>query len=179
LKKAIVVGGSGMLSKASLWLAENSYDVSIIGRDINKLNRLSSMNENIIPISVDYQNDNDFRKEIVNILSTGPVETIVAWIHGNAPRALETLIKTVNSLNTCKWRLFHVLGSSKNLDEILQQIEVPNGCEYHQVQLGFIIENNGSRWLTNSEISNGVIQSIETNKKRMVVGTLTPWHLKP
>lgn len=31
MKHALVIGGSGMLAKVSLWLAENGYTVSVIG----------------------------------------------------------------------------------------------------------------------------------------------------
>lgn len=34
-------------------------------------------------------------------------------------------------------------------------------------------------WLTHAEISGGVIHSIQTQSKRYLVGTLTPWHMRP
>jgi hypothetical protein len=45
--------------------------------------------------------------------------------------------------------------------------------------LGFVLEGNHSRWLTHAEISGGVIHSIQTQSKRHVVGTLTPWYRRP
>lgn len=83
-------------------------------------------------------------------------------------------------MNTDKeWSLYHVLGSNENLKEIKREIIEINNCDYHQVQLGFIIENNRSRWLTNEEISNGVINCIEVKSERFIVGTLTPWDKRP
>jgi len=77
------------------------------------------------------------------------------------------------------WQLFHVLGSRSNLDELLRTVPVPACCIYHQVQLGFVIEGDRSRWLTHSEISGGVIEAIRGGLPRHVVGTLEPWSRRP
>jgi hypothetical protein len=52
-------------------------------------------------------------------------------------------------------------------------------CLRHYVQLGFIIENGHSRWLTHEEISAGVIQAICTKKPVTQVGLLEPWEMRP
>ncbi|MDR2996156.1 MAG: short-chain dehydrogenase, partial [Bacillus cereus] len=47
---ALVIGGTGMLKKVSIWLCEQGYHVSIIGRDEVKLGnvkRASATPENI------------------------------------------------------------------------------------------------------------------------------------
>ncbi|MEK8198286.1 hypothetical protein [Lysinibacillus sp. FSL M8-0134] len=47
---ALVIGGTGMLANTSLWLVNNGYHVSVIGRNANRMERLlnkannSSMN---------------------------------------------------------------------------------------------------------------------------------------
>ena len=169
-----------MLAKTSLWLAENGYKVSVIGRNKEKLNKLCQQNDFVIPVSVDYRDYNALGKALERIMSSGNIEIVVAWIHSEvAPRALQIIIDKTNKQAITKWKLFHVLGSSSNLDEIARRLETPVQCEYHQVQLGFVLENNTSRWLTNDEISNGVIEAISTNKDRYIVGTLTPWNKRP
>lgn len=40
MKHALVVGGTGMLSKVSLWLVENDYHVSIIARNLERMKKL-------------------------------------------------------------------------------------------------------------------------------------------
>lgn len=48
------------------------------------------------------------------------------------------------------------------------------------VKLGFIIEdNNSSRWLTNSEIAQGIIDAIEHEILEKHVGVFEPWNLRP
>ncbi|UVI33105.1 short-chain dehydrogenase [Paenibacillus spongiae] len=178
MKHALVVGGSGMLAKTSIWLADNGYKVSVIGRDRYKLNKLSEMSDNIIPISVDYYNERLFRSNIRNAITTnGSYDLVVAWIHSKEREVIDMISSEITTVK--EWSLFHVLGSSSNLENILNEINYSENCDYHQVQLGFVIENNKSRWLTHDEISNGVINCIRTNAKKYLVGTLTPWDKKP
>ncbi|XEC96614.1 short-chain dehydrogenase [Paenibacillus tarimensis] len=180
MKHALVVGGSGMLKKTSLWLADNSYIVSVIGRNIQKLSKLSDMSKNIIPISVDYYNESLFRSEVNNsIARNGPYDLVIAWIHSNEKQIIDIIYSEIRNISNKEWRLFHVLGSNSNLEDTLREIDYIESCEYHQVQLGFIIENYKSRWLTHDEISNGVINCINTNSKKYLVGTLTPWNKRP
>lgn len=51
---------------------------------------------------------------------------------------------------------------------------------YHAVILGFVLLPGGqSRWLTNSEISQGVLDAIAAEAKRHIVGTVEPWSRRP
>lgn len=180
MKHALVIGGSGMLAKTSLWLAEQFDQVSVIGRSRQRLADLASQHRHIHPVSVDYRNEKELAASMDQLIANGPIDMVVAWIHmSTAPVALANVIERLNQQNIEKWRLFHVLGSSYNLDDLLSKIEVPPSCEYHQIQLGFILEGQASRWLTNDEISSGVIEAIAEVKKRHIVGTLTPWDRRP
>lgn len=180
MKHVLVIGGTGMLAKTSIWLNDNDYKVSVVGRDQHKLKKLAEDNENIICISVDYNNEKQFRSEIHNsIAAHGPYETVVAWIHNDDEKIIDIVSHEINRVSNNEWSLFHVLGSSSNLQEIMNELGNIKNCRYHQVQLGFVIENNISRWLTHDEISEGVIHAIKSNQKTCVVGTLTPWNMKP
>lgn len=182
MRHALVIGGSGMLAKASLWLADHCDKVSVIGRNPHKLNRLldQSKSRNIIPIVVDYYDKEQFRNQINHSMANhGPFEMVVAWIHSQEKEIIDIVCGEIQKYSNRTWSLYHVLGSSSNLDEILRELEVPENCEYHQVQLGFVIEPNRSRWLTNDEISDGVIHAIHTGARKHLVGTLTPWNRRP
>ncbi|CAH8705140.1 hypothetical protein M5W83_13510 [Paenibacillus thiaminolyticus] len=52
-------------------------------------------------------------------------------------------------------------------------------CEYHQLQLGFVIEQSRSRWLTRSEIAGGVIEAMMRKQAVYTVGTMHPPELRP
>lgn len=43
-----------------------------------------------------------------------------------------------------------------------------------KIILGFIVEGKTSRWLTNDEISSGVIDAVKKDSLEYIIGTLTP-----
>jgi len=180
MRHTLVIGGSGMLAKASCWLA-NHYDrVSVVGRSQHKFNRITKRNNNIIPILVDYYDQEQFRAQVrQSIADYGPYELVVAWIHSHENQIIDIISEEIDMGSNDPWCLYHVLGSSSSLDEIAREMKVAKSCEYHQVQLGFIIDNDRSRWLTHEEISDGVIHAIQSQASKYLVGTLTPWSKRP
>ncbi|NRD79776.1 short-chain dehydrogenase [Bacillus sp. BRMEA1] len=182
MKHALVIGGTGMLSDVSLWLVNKGYHVSVIGRDHNRMDRLirNSKNESLItPILVDYKLDIELKEQLrSSIKKNGQFEIVVAWIHSGGENVLDILAKETSS-NNAPWKLFHVLGSRANLDQVEKNVPLNENCQYHQIQLGFVIEGEGSRWLTNEEISNGVIESIKKDRPRHLIGVLEPASMRP
>ena len=52
-------------------------------------------------------------------------------------------------------------------------------CLYRQVLLGFVPEGDGARWLTNDEISAGVLAAIDEDTALFRIGVTRPWSLRP
>lgn len=182
MKHALVVGGTGMLSKVSLWLLDNGYHISIIARNPERMKQIiekTSLNSHVTQLLVDYR-DSDKLKEKVNatIKQNGNIDIVVAWIHSIAPDALKIIVQEI-SIRKYRWELFHILGSSSDLNEIKREVKIPKGCLYYQLQLGFVIEDSGSRWLTNKEISEGVIKAIKERNKILTIGQIDPWDEHP
>lgn len=70
--------------------------------------------------------------------------------------------------------LHHIKGSSSYVNNERTKNNIP------LVKLGFIIEdNNSSRWLTNSEIPQGIIDAIEYEIPEKHVGVFELWNLRP
>ncbi|WP_281863352.1 SDR family NAD(P)-dependent oxidoreductase [Planomicrobium okeanokoites] len=179
MKHALVIGGTGMLAQASVWLSQNGYRVSVIGRNHEKMQRLIEKNpEGIIPVPVDYRDSEKLAQQLAQIQQkNGPIQLVLAWIHSDGPDVIPCLIDSLP--RDSDWKLFHVNGSSSNLKEIKVQVSVPSHVHYYQIQLGFKLESGTSRWLTNDEISTGVIEAIRAVKAQYVVGTLSPWEKQP
>ncbi|WP_078382242.1 short-chain dehydrogenase [Sutcliffiella halmapala] len=179
MKHALVIGGTGMLKNTTLWLTEQGYHVSVIARNSNKMKRLMmecNTPNFITPILLDYKNSEELKEQLMKL--QGKIDLVVAWIHSDAPDALGIVTSTLAS-DQEKWELYHVLGSSANISDIKKNVQVPENCSYHQVQLGFILQGESSRWLTNEEISSGVIAAIESGRAVSVVGVLEPWEKRP
>lgn len=175
MKHALVVGGTGMLSGVSLWLLNQGYHVSIIARNSDRMKDLikqTDLDSHITPLFVDYINHDELQKKVhAAVNKNGDIEIVVAWIHTNAPNALKIIAKEM-SISKSEWELFHVLGSSSDLNRIKREVTIPAGCSYYQVQLGFVIEGARSRWLTNKEISDGVIEAINKRNKILTIGQI-------
>ena len=184
----LVIGGTGMLSQAALTLAEHSDAISIVARTRKSLDSLGSrlLDSPVVynPIQIDYQSTALLEKALqAAIESYGPIDLVVAWIHSNAPD-VPLIVASIAAEKSLAVDFFHVLGSSSADPQ-----SVPNPIElrlreipaliYHKVILGFVIEGGDSRWLTNQEISRGVIDAVSANAPEHVVGVIRPLSMRP
>jgi len=172
-----------MLSDVSLWLANNGFQVSVIGRNPVRMAKLigqASDPSSISPVFVDYKKEAELRGEIERMIDkNGNIQIVVAWIHSIAQNALSIIAEEVSKNSRDSWKLYHVLGSSTDLKKAIQNIHIPSGCLYRQIQLGFILDKGFSRWLTHKEISDGVIHCIQKDRPIHIVGTVEPWEMRP
>jgi hypothetical protein len=65
---------------------------------------------------------------------------------------------------------------------LLLAAEVARGlpdCALRQVILGFQVENGRARWLTDDEISGGVLRAVRMDAIFSVIGQVDPWTARP
>ena len=179
MKHALIIGGTGMLAKASVWLSKNGYHVSVIGRNPEKMQRVLIQNlTQLSPVLVDYTNSQELMEQIRHTQQkNGPIQLLVAWVHSNGPNVIPNLLEMLPE--TQPMDFFHVNGSSSNLQDIKAEIAIPQHVRYHQIQLGFKVENGVSRWLTNDEIAGGTIKAIQDKEPEWLIGTIDPWDKRP
>src|SRR5690625_5239544 len=149
MKHAVVVGGTGVLSGSSRWLLDNAYHVSIIARNANRMNRLidkTSFQSRVTSAVADYKTSDELNEDVdATIIRKGNIDLVVAWIHSIAKDAFGIVTEAVSN-NSREWELYHVLGSSSDIDLMKRKIPVPDDCLFHHVQLGFVMEDAHSRW---------------------------------
>ena len=179
---ALVVGGTGMLADVSLWLVKEGYHVSVVARSRERMEQLIRRAPDIhqiTPLYVDYREGKKLREKIrQTVKENGEIDRAVLWIHSVAKDAFPIIVDEVSKAGK-RWELFHILGSSANLEEIREKIPPDDRYSYHQIQLGFVQEPSHSRWLTNQEIAQGVIQALQEKKPVKIIGVLTPWEKRP
>ncbi|WP_196493885.1 short-chain dehydrogenase [Ornithinibacillus caprae] len=177
---ALVIGGTGMLERVCHWLVEQNYFVSVINRNREKFERMrkkNSMPDSFHPLTVDYHDGDQLQGKVAEAVTHfGLPDLVVSWIHSSAPDALPLILEPFKDRQE-PWKLIHVQGSSSFF--VKENTPVPETCAYRRVYLGFVVEENGSRWLTHDEIANGVIKVIQRDYKETVVGTLKPWSKRP
>ena len=184
---ALIVGGTGMLSGVAEYFTQHGYTVSVIARNPEGLNKLiESKSEHgfINPLKVDYSDYYNLEQRLRSAIDNyGEIESAVCWIHSTAPEAPFVIADVLEDQNI-KCKFFHVLGSAnvppdgrnKKFEESILKYE---NVIYRKIILGFLIEDETSRWLTNTEISNGVTDGIMNEKDTFIVGRLEPWERKP
>lgn len=183
-RHALVVGGTGMLRAASIAIANRSYEITSVARTRRSLSALDSA----IPpetthhaLSLDWSDPEAFLRAIEHHLSdTAPPDLVVAWVHDD-----ELTLRLAPLVGSDRpRRFFHVIGSGGKDPSIVarslrEEFEAPPNVSYHQVILGFERSSGRSRWLTNDEISAGVLEAIERERTQFVVGTVEPWSARP
>lgn len=164
-----------MLAGVSIFLATQGYSVSVIGRTAVKFKKLkaSSPEDSIFPIQVDYFSEALHSEVQKAIAERGPFDVIVSWTPNY--RALQQICEMNDQATS--FRLFHVKGSRRYFED--EEILIPTNCTYEKVFLGFVMEGATSRWLTNDEISNGVIHQIKSKGVERIIGQLIPYSARP
>ncbi|ASK62000.1 short-chain dehydrogenase [Virgibacillus phasianinus] len=179
---ALVIGGTGMLQHVCHSLVNDYSYVSVVGRSTIRHQQLKYANpspDKINSIIVDYHDSSLFREKLQSaFLAYGAPDLVISWIHGTAPQALHTLFNEIQKLAIeTKWKLFHVQSSSRYFAK--ENTPVPDNCQYRRVYLGFILNGRSSRWLTDPEISGGVLHAIKSDQQQTIVGTIDPWDQRP
>lgn len=187
----LVVGATGMLYDVCLHFCNNANTVTVIARNQKRLNRLDlnaeGMAGSINPISLDYADYEHLKNELrKSITIHGSVELAVCWIHtSKAPDAPRLIAETINENNSTTRCKYYQLFSSATADPSLEKKDISNdfesfyNIEFRTILLGFIVEAKTSRWLTDKEISEGVIAAVANDNKESIIGTVEPWEKRP
>ena len=182
----LVVGGTRMLRGVSLYLVTQGNTVSVIARSQNRLKSLAekadSLKGTIHPIQIDYREGEHLRVKLKKAVDLfGSISLVVSWIHSAAPEAPSIVADSVGR-ESSSFRFFDIWGflteDPWHVEREKRFLEMEK-ILYRKITLGFVIENGVSRWLTNEEISSGVIQAIEKDKASFVVGRVEPRSAHP
>jgi NAD(P)-dependent dehydrogenase (short-subunit alcohol dehydrogenase family) len=153
--QALVVGGSGMLAGVCRGLAAEGHDVSVVARGAERLEALRS--ERITPVQVDYTELAALEAALQSaVAERGPIGLAVCWIRSREPDSLRLVADVLPD----ETPLYHVLGTTGTPSPELADVD------YRVVRLG----RRGDRWLTNEEISAGMLEAIARGSADFLVG---------
>lgn len=178
---ALVVGGTGMLAGAVRSLVQRGWRVSVLAR---RASAFAMREPGVVGLDCNY-NDTDALVATLNRArdGEGSIDLAVGWFHTLGPAPM--LATRTGCLGT-PGRFFHVLGSAMDDPEHPERLEraarAADGaafCLYRQVILGFEPSRDGARWLTNEEISAGVLKAIDDDAAVSTIGVTRPWSARP
>jgi len=178
---ALVVGGTGMLAPLVRSLAGSGWRVSVIARRASAFVRREP---GLVGLDCNYNDAEAFASTIDRARDgEGPIMLAVGWFHTPGP---SSVVAPRMGVPGAPGRFFHVLGSAAAdpsdpaaLARAAKTAEGASWCAYRQVVLGFVPGETGARWLTNAEISDGVLAAIDTDAPLSTVGVTRPWNAKP
>lgn len=174
----LIVGGTGMLKDAALYFTKHAYTVSVIARNQKGFDNLIESNSGngfINPLKVDYHDSKLLKEKIESAISElGKIDSCIAWIHSNAGSALYIIADELNNQNI-NVNFYHVLGS-RSPDFLKKESGFENKFKwyenlvYKKIILGFVREKENTRWLTDTEISNAVIDAFGKESDTYLAG---------
>ena len=147
----LVVGGTGMLMAATLFLARRGHPVTAVARHSRSHGTGRDLSGWITATPTRSQRSSPAVEE------RGPFELAVCWIHTDAPAA-PTIVARALAPGA---RLVQVFGT-----RVWPLDDVPLHVAYRQVLLGA----QDGRWLTHEEISAGVVAAVDADLPLTVVG---------
>lgn len=184
----LLVGATGMLRGAAVELGRHSAHVTSIARTESSLAHLDRDLRGTgcahHPVPLDYRAVDRFTDALVTATTEcGPIDLAVGWFHASGRGASLALAEVLSRQGTDA-RYFRVLGSAAadptaSRDEDSPTIAELPDLHTRSIVLGFVVTGNRSRWLTDAEISDGVLRAIETDAAETVVGTVQPWSRRP
>ena len=175
-----------MLKEVSRLLAYDYDTVSVIGRNKHRMYALSRemehLNGNLDPLLLDYTDYDELVHQVGNSIERyGPIGLVVSWIHSTAPDATGLIAEKINESGS-EFIFYDVLGceyEDPSEEKTLPGFASEEYIKYRRVITGFVLENGGSRWLTNEEISSGVMDAIKNDWEYSIIGTTEPWEKRP
>lgn len=184
LRHALVVGGTGMLRDAALWLGKHFAAVSVVARDAARLKQLALESEGRIhALPTDYANRSSFRLALrSSVESHGSVELALAWLHEDGLDALPDLLGVLSHQPQTRLFLLHGSAEAAPRARVAPQIEAIRSSRpgiIRRIILGWKPGYRGSRWLNHTEISSGVCEAINADQDLFVVGNIRPWEDRP
>lgn len=183
MSHALVVGGTGMLREASLALASRFQALTVVARRAERLDRLAAdlpLGYPFHPLALDWADDEALTGGLARAqAASGPIDLAVCWIHGSAPRAPGLVARSIAPA-----RYVHVVGSAAAEPGRVggarrEAVASVAGIRYTQAILGFVLQGRHARWLTDAEISAGVLCAVDSDADPYVVGTIRPWERRP
>lgn len=158
-RRALVLGGTGMLAGAAASLLEDGWHVVLPSRRRPALPATNGHGRPHVALWVQADwTDPVALADSAKVALDGPADLLVAWVH----RGVRTgVLRAVESLLAAGAPVVEVHGSaSANPVGGCPDAVLP-GHPTQQVVLGYVRHAGRTRWLTHEEISAGVIDAVQ------------------
>ncbi|MBS0359511.1 MAG: hypothetical protein JSS53_09595 [Proteobacteria bacterium] len=163
MTRVIIIGGTGMLSHASREISHVIDDLLLIARNPDTLAKDIGARS----LRLDWKEKSAVNASICTLKNEPKADILISWLHEDGlwclPLFEDLLIKDGRSIR--------IHGSAVgDPAEGIKTDPIPRTDIFRQnVVLGWIDESNGQRWLTNHEISEGVLTAFKYPEKTSII----------
>jgi hypothetical protein len=163
-QSVLIIGGTGMLTKASKYVATIAQSVTLASRHPQTL----ASEINATPMILDW---NDRDQTLADIYALSPIDLVISWLHDDGLWLVEHLENRLRPSG----RSIRIHGSASLNPEVLAKQAPPSRDDIQRqvIVLGWANTKTGRRWLTNDEINNPVINAIQQPKKLLIIAGTT------
>jgi hypothetical protein len=164
LGTVLITGGTGMLAKATRFVAPLASGLTLGSRNPQK----AALDLGASHLVLDWANRG---LTLANLAKQGQVDLLISWLHDDGIWLVEHLEAKLKP----QGRSIRIHGADSRDPAILAKRD-PNprpNVNRQTVILGWVNQTEGRRWLTNDEISDAVIAAVAEPERQVVVaGTL-------
>lgn len=173
----LVIGGTGMLHPAVHQLVDRGMTVLLVSRKPYRAAPSQDGPGQFIPVPAQWQQPAALA-DAVQAATGGCVSHVLVWVHSPYRSAVLAALDQVIAPNAV---VVNVWGSaSQNPREVaLAEADSLPGREIRDLLLGYVSEDGRARWLTHTEVSDGVLQTLDGSESVHVVGQIDPWDQRP
>lgn len=177
----LIIGGTGMLAAATRELAGRSSAVTVVARRPERIGELAV--EHVERVAVDYHDADALLEQLEHAIAEhGEFDFALTWVHASGEASLRRVAERL-AQQTETARLVDVQGSAAARPDGPSErhafLSGLDGLDYQRVILGFVPEDGHSRWLTDREISDGIIEAVDAGEDEHIVGVVEPWDERP
>jgi len=182
-RRALVLGGTGMLAGLASWLVRDGWLVVLPSRRYSPLPDVdqgpSESHGKALWVEARWERPLRLARDAAKALG-GPADLLVCWVHGGYRLSV---LDAVAPLLADGAPVVEVHGESvgdplRKLSETVSPLLA--GHPMHQVVLGYVREGTQTRWLTHTEVVDGVLVAVKRALEDAPVtehhvGELKPW----
>jgi hypothetical protein len=165
-RHAVVVGGTGMLRGVVEHLRDSDVRTTVVAR------RPDRAVDGVEAVAADWADP----ATVARALAGRRPDVAVLWVHEPHRRGV---LEVVESLLEEGGLLVHVWGSAGPHPPRRTPSSTRTDLVVRHVVLGFVPGPGGSRWLTDEEVSDGVVAALRRPEPVQVVGAVEPWDERP
>lgn len=176
--RVLMVGATGMLRPAVHALTHHGHSVTAVSRQPRRAAPPSTMPGRFTAVSADWRDPESLIDAVADAAYGHLFPTAVVWVH--SPYRVAVMGGLARGL-TADALVVQVWGSaSQDPRDVLtsEGVDLPGRTMRH-VMLGYVRHTGKSRWLSSTEISDGLLQALQASEPVHVVGHIDPWDQRP